>query len=458
MIGCFRAKVAYQDVCYNRAAWEGSCAHPGQEAALHGLSQTMTHNKISLIVQPGDSFFPIVEAIDSAKKSISLTIFRMDDPVIQQAMLEAVKRGVRVRALISSSPRGWAKENRKLFKGLKKSGVETKTPTNDSPKSRYHYKIVTVDGFRSLVLTFNPTRENLHYTRDYGVAIFDEAIATELQRLFDADWDDTDYKPTPTTPLLISPFNSRERIHKLLKSARVSIHISDAKLADPQVLAILADRAARGVEVQVLGGKKRSAFSSPTGIQSRQITRFKMHAKCIIVDSKQALIGSMNLRDESLDRRREVGVLVTDEKIIAQLEHVFASDWNQKSLSQTTAITVVPGIVQPTPEQPPKPLNSGMLEAPFALLSRTDALSRFNLQHGENLIGRSSDNDIVLSHPSVSRLHAKIVLDNEHQTLVDLKSQNGTFVNGQQVFGSTPLKVGDIVGIAQFDEYRFIEV
>src|SRR5262245_44422584 len=142
----------------------------------------MTH-KISLIVQPGDSFFPIVRAIDRAERSINLTVFRMDDPIIQKALVEASKRGVKVRALIASSARGWEEKNRRLRKNAKKAGIATREPAGDSKKTRFHYKLMTVDGAQSLVFTFNPTRENLHYTRDFGIELYDEAIAAEITRL-----------------------------------------------------------------------------------------------------------------------------------------------------------------------------------------------------------------------------------------------------------------------------------
>jgi len=60
---------------------------------------------LSLIVQPGDSFFPIVDAIDSATTSIKMTIFRMNDPIVREAMTYAVSRGVKVQALVAPDPR-----------------------------------------------------------------------------------------------------------------------------------------------------------------------------------------------------------------------------------------------------------------------------------------------------------------------------------------------------------------
>jgi polyphosphate kinase len=199
--------------------------------------------KVSLIVQPGDSFFPIVTAIDRAEHSINLTVFRMDDPIIQKALAEAHNRRVRIRVLIASSARGWEEKNRKLLKDAKKLGISTKEPSGDSKRARYHYKIMTVDNSASLIFTFNPTRENLHYTRDFGLELYDPRVASEINRLFDADWDDISFTPDPDSPLLISPFNSRAKMTELLASAEKSIHIADAKLEDPAIVRQLVDKA-----------------------------------------------------------------------------------------------------------------------------------------------------------------------------------------------------------------------
>ncbi len=49
-------------------------------------------------------------------------------------------------------------------------------------------------------------------------------------------------------------------------------------------------------------------------------------------------------------------------------------------------------------------------------------------------IGKAPDNDYVVSHPQVSRHHARLVSDKQdHWFLEDLESSNGTFVNGLQI-------------------------
>ena len=64
-------------------------------------------------------------------------------------------------------------------------------------------------------------------------------------------------------------------------------------------------------------------------------------------------------------------------------------------------------------------------------------------------IGRSSRNDICISDPFASRLHAEIRRENDQVLLVDNGSANGTFVNGQRVSGSLRLSVGDVVRIGE---------
>jgi len=64
-------------------------------------------------------------------------------------------------------------------------------------------------------------------------------------------------------------------------------------------------------------------------------------------------------------------------------------------------------------------------------------------------IGRRSRNDIVLSHPAVSGEHAVITTILDESFLEDLRSTNGTFVNGQRV-GKHFLQHKDTIKIAKY--------
>jgi pSer/pThr/pTyr-binding forkhead associated (FHA) protein len=77
---------------------------------------------------------------------------------------------------------------------------------------------------------------------------------------------------------------------------------------------------------------------------------------------------------------------------------------------------------------------------------------RVPLAAGVTRIGRALDNEIVVSHSSVSRHHASIENINGTVMVKDLNSQNGTFVGNRRVTDSVPLNDGDTVrfGDAQF--------
>jgi transcriptional regulator with GAF, ATPase, and Fis domain len=62
------------------------------------------------------------------------------------------------------------------------------------------------------------------------------------------------------------------------------------------------------------------------------------------------------------------------------------------------------------------------------------------------LIGRGSGVELRIGDRLASRAHCRIDWDGAHATIVDVGSQNGTFVNGEQIL-SGDLHAGDVVGI-----------
>lgn len=295
-----------------------------------------TYNKVqnlSLIVQPGDSFFPLVDAIDSAVSSIKMTIFRMNDPIIREAMTYAVARGVKVQALVAPASKGWTKKNKKLSEELSKVDIEVRVPRARKEKiKRYHYKIMTIDNELSLILTFNPTQKNLHYARDFGLLIRDPEITTELSRLFDADWSGEVFKPDDL-PLVISPHNSREKMLELLASAEKSICILDAKVQDQEAIGLLLRKASAGCSIKIISNDVSYDEVVPN-YHVRKLARYKLHAKCIVVDGIRFFIGSQNIRPVSMDRRREVGIIVEDDAMARKIERVFDEDWENATERQ----------------------------------------------------------------------------------------------------------------------------
>jgi pSer/pThr/pTyr-binding forkhead associated (FHA) protein len=100
------------------------------------------------------------------------------------------------------------------------------------------------------------------------------------------------------------------------------------------------------------------------------------------------------------------------------------------------------------PERPPEP------RPRLCLLSGPTAGRMFTLAQDDILLGRTDENDIILSHPSISRNHAKIITQGNAYQIVDLGSANGVRVNGQE-FGKAELRPGDKVDLGHV-RLRFI--
>jgi pSer/pThr/pTyr-binding forkhead associated (FHA) protein len=77
---------------------------------------------------------------------------------------------------------------------------------------------------------------------------------------------------------------------------------------------------------------------------------------------------------------------------------------------------------------------SGGIDIVGMALESLDGLDiHHKLNGGVTTLGRSSGNDILIDSVSVSRYHARIVIDSEGVTLIDLQSTNGCSVNGRRV-------------------------
>jgi pSer/pThr/pTyr-binding forkhead associated (FHA) protein len=87
-------------------------------------------------------------------------------------------------------------------------------------------------------------------------------------------------------------------------------------------------------------------------------------------------------------------------------------------------------------------VTSGLLPA-WGLLS--SASGDEVLRHNRVLIGRGTDNDIVLDDPRVSRSHALIWRQNGETWVADEGSANGTTVDGQPIEAPTAIGVGSVV-------------
>ncbi len=75
---------------------------------------------------------------------------------------------------------------------------------------------------------------------------------------------------------------------------------------------------------------------------------------------------------------------------------------------------------------------------------------------GRLTIGRGQENDIRLSHSTVSRQHTLVYLENDEAIVQDMESRNGTYLNGERV-NKAVLSDGDVVWVGDV-ALRFLQV
>ncbi|MEA2694866.1 MAG: hypothetical protein QOJ16_4253 [Acidobacteriota bacterium] len=78
---------------------------------------------------------------------------------------------------------------------------------------------------------------------------------------------------------------------------------------------------------------------------------------------------------------------------------------------------------------------------------------RIDLREGEVTLGRSRGCGVVLRDPSVSRGHALLSVRQGRVTLQDLRSSNGTYVNGKRLDKETVVEDGDRLVIGETELY-----
>ena len=275
---------------------------------------------MKLFVQPGDGVMPLVQAINNAKKSVEIVIFRFDRSEVEKALASAVSRGVFVHALIAYTNRGGERNLRKLEMRLLAAGVTVARSADDL--ARYHGKFMIIDRRELYVLAFNFTYLDIEHSRSFGLVTTNPELVEEAVKLFEADTKRQPYV-AGVPSFVVSPVNARKQLSSFIKGAKKSLLIYDPEVSDAAMIRLLEDLSKAGVEIKILG--HLSLKSSK--LDWHKLGPMRLHTRTIIRDGHQAFIGSQSLREIELGARREVGVIFRDSKIVSRLSKIFSEDW-----------------------------------------------------------------------------------------------------------------------------------
>ncbi len=280
-----------------------------------------------LLTQPGAGVNPLVDAINSAKSTIDIAIFRFDRKEVERAMINAANRGVHVRALIAYTNRGGEKRLRDLEARLLGAGITVARTADDLV--RYHAKYLIIDNRELLLLAFNFTYLDIEQSRSFGIITTDKSAVEEAAKLFEMDVKRQTYT-AGLDWLIVSPANARSQLVAFIKDAKKVLYIYDPCVSDPAMVRALQERSKDGVEVKILGHLTRHSAA----IETCKLHDMRLHTRMILRDGAHAFLGSQSLRTVELDRRREVGIIFDDAPAVKSLVKTFLDDWKSSETAK----------------------------------------------------------------------------------------------------------------------------
>ena len=264
-----------------------------------------------VIVEPGERRPAVIAVIDSARERLDLSVFRCDDDAVLDALERAVRRGVRVRALVTGRAKGSKAQLKRLRKMLEALGVDVRRYGDTIV--RYHAKYIVADDGPAVVASLNFTRKCFKSTCDFMLLSGDESLVAALRQVFEADWESAPYRPAGARAdrLIVGPEQARAGFVALVNRATRRIRLIDPKISDPAMLLLLKKREAEGIQLDIRG---RSGLGSLVA-----------HGKLLMIDDEAAAVGSISMSTLALEFRREIAVVTHDRPSLDALNRFWDS-------------------------------------------------------------------------------------------------------------------------------------
>lgn len=355
------------------------------ETAVPGLysetSPTFQAEVIPLLY-PENALPELVRQIDNARNSIALACYLMENWTLARHLTGACARGVEVTILLEGRPVGGVSENgAAIAYHLQDAGAKVWTMRSGESFRRYDYlhaKYAIFDQERLFVSSENMADSSFGSNRGWAAIVESEQLCSYAESVFQRDLaaKGVDVFPLNTSlvrseggpgrligvlppapiefsaevSLLTSPFNIQDRLVELISAAQERIVVQQMRIEEDwlegsRIMSALLSAAGRGVSVRIqldsgLGTEEGNAQVSellntlsstndwdlecrPTDERS---PFGRLHNKGVIVDDA-VVVGSANWVDGSMERNREMAVVLRSPELAEVFVDWFEEDW-----------------------------------------------------------------------------------------------------------------------------------
>lgn len=288
-----------------------------------------------LYVEPQAGVQPVVQLISSARHSVDINAYLIDDRRVLDAIRADTHRGIVVRVVLENRPYGvhasWVQRE---FAHLVAAGAEVRwAPARFNHRFAYdHAKYIVDDGGagETLIGTANFTRSAFHDNREYLWITRNHAVGHALDAVFQADWSRRHAGQTPRkNPMLVISPGSEHRLLKVLEQPG-PIDMESEEFGFVPRISHALERKGRLVKILLpptLSHYDRNNLKPlrHNGVNVRFLAHPYLHAK-MIVGKRLAFIGSQNISWTSLNHNREIGIILRG-KDADTLRAQFNRDW-----------------------------------------------------------------------------------------------------------------------------------
>ncbi len=305
-----------------------------------------------------DKWKEVLRFVRNSQRYLLVESYTLTSVAFQNALLERMKDGVKVKILLDGNPIGGISEDEKyIVNNLWLHGANISFMVN-SPKDgiydRYrflHAKFIVRDGKAALVST-----ENFDYAslspcghRGYGIIVRSASLAKYLQGIFEDDdkhvQDIKEYRGEFKNASLAP--RRLELRRGVFQSINLTAHIAPVLAPDFSVSSFnnfVSSQRAILVEALYIDHYVWNEIKNKTYLalvqypeSGENVKKFNgeehyipyLHAKLIIGDSA-ILVGSMNFGKSSIMNNRELSLIVHSPKAISYVSKIFYYDWNEE--------------------------------------------------------------------------------------------------------------------------------
>ena len=284
----------------------------------------------TLYYSPVNSRSAFSKSLSSADDIVKIQTYEFTKKEIKQILKSLLEKWVIVELIMENNKYQQYQNTRKQIEEYFSDYPRFQMRSDEQMWTLYtHSKIALIDSW-FWIQTANLTHSSFFNNREHFFYSENTGVRNSLYDIFDKDWNGESIELDDIHPnLVVCNINCRAVIENLLSNAEKSILIQSQYILDENILEILKEKSDELDDMRFIVSDTDSndfliEYFGPW--VARKFSKYYNHTKMILVDDEKLLLWSMNLSDTSLDKNREIWIILIDSWIISQYKDLFEND------------------------------------------------------------------------------------------------------------------------------------